>query len=175
MKMDVHFILDSRYLSATILKILCCIEENNSICSHSQMSQWPCIHDTCWYMMTSSNGNIFRVTGHLCGEFTSVRWIPRTTPVTRSFDVFFDLCLNRQLSKQSWGWWLKTLSRPLWRHFHDMTGCIVEIISLDIFNLRVLLFRRCEKNRTRADCVHNIFIPYNYHLLPYNYHLWINR
>ena len=29
-------------------------------------------------MMTSSNGNIFRVTGHLCGEFTGDRWIPRT-------------------------------------------------------------------------------------------------
>ena len=27
-------------------------------------------------MMTSSNGNIFRVTGHLCGEFTGPRWIP---------------------------------------------------------------------------------------------------
>ena len=30
------------------------------------------------YMMTSSNGNIFRVTGHLCGEFTGHRSIPRT-------------------------------------------------------------------------------------------------
>ena len=29
-------------------------------------------------MMTSSNGNIFRVTGLLCGEFTGHRWIPRT-------------------------------------------------------------------------------------------------
>ena len=29
-------------------------------------------------MMTSSNGNIFRVTGHLCGEFTGHRWIPDT-------------------------------------------------------------------------------------------------
>ena len=29
-------------------------------------------------MMTSSNGNIFRVTGHLCGEFTGHRWIPLT-------------------------------------------------------------------------------------------------
>ena len=28
--------------------------------------------------MTSSNGNIFRVTGLLCGEFTDDRWIPRT-------------------------------------------------------------------------------------------------
>ena len=30
------------------------------------------------HMMMSSNGNIFCVTGHLCGEFTSPRWIPRT-------------------------------------------------------------------------------------------------
>ena len=29
-------------------------------------------------MMTSSNGNIFRVTGHLCGEFTGHQWIPHT-------------------------------------------------------------------------------------------------
>ena len=29
-------------------------------------------------MMTSSNENIFRVTGLLCGEFTGDRWIPRT-------------------------------------------------------------------------------------------------
>ena len=39
-------------------------------------------------MMTPSNGNIFLVTGHLCGEFTGHQWIPRTKPVTRSFDVF---------------------------------------------------------------------------------------
>ena len=37
-------------------------------------------------------------------------------PVTRSFDVFFDLRLNKRLSKQSWGWWFETLSCPLWRH-----------------------------------------------------------
>ena len=29
-------------------------------------------------MMMSSNGNIFRVTGPLCGEFTGHRWIPLT-------------------------------------------------------------------------------------------------
>ena len=44
------------------------------------------------------------------GEFAAQR------PVTRSFDVFFDLRLNKRLSKQSWGWWFETLSRPLWRH-----------------------------------------------------------
>ena len=47
-------------------------------------------------MMTSSNGNIFHVTGHLCGEFTGLRWIPPQRPVTRSFDVFFDLRLNKR-------------------------------------------------------------------------------
>ena len=35
------------------------------------------------------------------------------------FDVFFDLHLNKRLSKQSWGWWFETLSHPLWRHFND--------------------------------------------------------
>ena len=45
-------------------------------------------------MMTSSNGNIFRVTGHLCGEFTGPGEFPAQRPVTRSFDVFFDLRLN---------------------------------------------------------------------------------
>ena len=30
------------------------------------------------HMMTSSNGNTFRATGPLCGEFTGHRWIPRT-------------------------------------------------------------------------------------------------
>ena len=41
---------------------------------------------------------------------------PAQRPVTRSFDVCFDLRLNKRLSKQSWGWWFETLSGPLWRH-----------------------------------------------------------
>ena len=44
------------------------------------------------------------------GEF------PAHRPMTQSFDVFFDLRLNKRLSKQSRGWWFETLSRPLWRH-----------------------------------------------------------
>ena len=44
------------------------------------------------------------------GEFPSQR------PVTRSFDAFFDLRLNKQLSKQSRSWWFEAPSRPLWRH-----------------------------------------------------------
>ena len=30
--------------------------------------------------------------------------------------VIFYLRLNKRLSKQPWGWWFETLSRPLWRH-----------------------------------------------------------
>ena len=45
---------------------------------------------------------------------------PAQRPVTRSFDVLFDLRLNKRLSKQSWGWWFETLSRPLWRHCNDI-------------------------------------------------------
>ena len=41
---------------------------------------------------------------------------PHKRPVTRSFDAFFDLRLNKRLSKQSWGWWFETPSCPLWRH-----------------------------------------------------------
>ena len=51
-------------------------------------------------MMTSSNGNIFRVTGPLCGEFTGPGEFPAQRPVTRSFDVFFDIRPNKRLSKQ---------------------------------------------------------------------------
>ena len=68
---------------------------------------------TAFFMMTSSNGNIFRVTGHLYGEFTGTGEFPAQRPVTRSFDISFDLCLNKRLSKQSWGRWFETLSRPL--------------------------------------------------------------
>ena len=48
-----------------------------------------------------------------------VRGIPSQRPVTRSFDVFFDMHLNKRLSKQSWGWWFETLSSPLWCHSNE--------------------------------------------------------
>ena len=44
------------------------------------------------------------------GEFTAQR------PVTRSFDVFLDAPSNKQLSKQSWGWWFETQPCSLWHH-----------------------------------------------------------
>ena len=53
---------------------------------------------------------IFASNSPVPGEF------PAQRPVTRSFDVFFDLHPNKRLSKQWWGWWFETPSCPLWRH-----------------------------------------------------------
>ena len=64
------------------------------------------------------------------GEF------PAQKPVTRSFEVFFDLCLNKRLSKQSWEWWFETLPRPLWRQCNE-EGLKM---SYDNYYLRWLLY-----------------------------------
>ena len=61
-------------------------------------------------MLTSSNANIFHVTGPLYGEFTGQQW---------SFDVFFDLHLNKWLSKQWWGWWFEMQLCSLWYHRNE--------------------------------------------------------
>ena len=50
----------------------------------------------------------------LTGEFPSQR------PMTRGFDVFCHLCLNKRLSKQAWGWGFETPSRPLSRHCNGL-------------------------------------------------------
>ena len=63
-------------------------------------------------------GNIFRVTGHLCGEFTGHR-SPVNSPHKGQWRgaLMFSLSyLNKRLSKQWWGWWFKTPLCSLWRH-----------------------------------------------------------
>ena len=53
----------------------------------------------------------------LCAENSPVAGeFPAQRPVTRSLRILFDLRLKKRLSKQCWGWWFETLSRPLWRH-----------------------------------------------------------
>ena len=95
----------------------------------------PLLHRRCprphqWDIMTSSNGNIFRVTGPLCGEFTGPGEFPTQRPVTRSFHVFFDLRLNKRLSKQPWGWWFETPSWSLWRQCYDLI--IIQRMRFDV-------------------------------------------
>ena len=86
------------------------------------------------------------------GEFAAQR------PVTRGFDVFFDMCLNKRLRKQTWGWWFETLSRPLWRHCNGISCPFISSkISLVIPNTyndtpaqRILML--CTNNCGTGSC-----------------------
>ena len=60
---------------------------------------------------------------------------PRQRPVTQSFDVFFDLHLNKRLSKQSKRHWFETPSCSLWRHCDVHSRTHIE----------------------RIDCISNVF------------------
>ena len=62
------------------------------------------------------------------GEFPSQR------PVTRSFDVFLDLRLNKRLSKQPWSWWFETPPWSLWRQ----CNALVQHVGLLLMMLDVL-------------------------------------
>ena len=64
------------------------------------------------------------------GEF------PTQRPVTRSFDVFFDLCLNKRLSKQLRSWWFETPSRLLW---HNCDGIWMESFNDHVYQRKMVL------------------------------------
>ena len=76
------------------------------------------------FMLTSSNGNTFRVTGLCAGNSPGTGEFSAQRLVTRGFDVFFDLHPNKRLSKQSWDWWFETPSRPLWRLSNNVP-CVI--------------------------------------------------
>ena len=66
-------------------------------------------------MMTSSNGNISALLAICMGNLPVIGEFPAQRPVTRVFDVFFDLHLNDRFIKQLWGatvmkWTIHTLS-----------------------------------------------------------------
>ena len=84
----------------------------SSACRHSDDQFWI-LHIAWWrHLMETFSALLALCAGNspVTGEFSAQR------QVMRSFDVFFDQRLNKRLSKQSWGWWLETPSRPLWRH-----------------------------------------------------------
>ena len=74
---------------------------------------------------------------------------PAQRPVTWSFDVFFDLRLNKRLSKQSRRWWFETPSHPLWRHSNEKVphNCLSLHMSI----------RLCVQQK-RLDITKNVFI-----------------
>ena len=127
-------------------------------------------------MMASSNGNIFRVTGPLCGEFTGPGEFPTQRPVTRSFDVFFDLRLNKRLSKQPRGWWFETPSWSLWRQCNvwkngqwpprSVRSC--EVFDCETSRKRVMADRKHPRKRIYYNpiiiVIHQITLWYRNHL-----------
>ena len=85
-------------------------------CSKASLARPPQI------MMTSSNWSI-SVLLALCVGYSPVPGeFPSQRPVTRSFDIFFEQCLNKRFSKQSWGWWFEMPSRSMWRHCNGITA-----------------------------------------------------
>ena len=79
------------------------------------MSYGVCIIRIWEDMMMSPNGDIFRVTGPLRAGTSK---FPSQRPVTRSFDVLFDLCLNKRLSKHPRCLWFE-MSCSLWHHCNE--------------------------------------------------------
>ena len=81
--------------------------------------------------------------GHQIDTFSLLLWgnlwvtggIPSQSPVTRSFDVFFCLCLNKCFSKQSRRRRFVTSSCLLWRHCDDI---IFHCFRLTIYSQNVL-------------------------------------
>ena len=59
-----------------------------------------------------SNRYIFALLAFCAGNAPVTGEFPTQRPMTRGFNIFFDLCL----SKQSWDWWFETASHSLWRH-----------------------------------------------------------
>ena len=80
--------------------------------SHRASNREPCCFPWWHHQMETFSALLTLCAGNssITGEF------PAQSQVTRSFLLFFDLHLNKRLSKQSWGWWFETPSGSLWRH-----------------------------------------------------------
>ena len=86
---------------------------------HVKGKIWRCISVVAWWrhQMETFSALLAICAGNspVTGEF------PVQRQVTRIFDVFFDLRLNKRFSKQTRGWWLETILCPLWRHCNGIT------------------------------------------------------
>ena len=95
---------------------------SNWITLHRMASQLKCNciispHHTWWRHQIETCSTVLALcagNSPVTGEFPSQR------PVTRTFDVFFDTCLNKPRSKQIGGWWFDTPSRSSRRHFNEI-------------------------------------------------------
>ena len=84
-------------------------------------------------MMTSANGNIFRVTGPLWGESTAHLWIPLTKASEAEPWCFLWSALEQTLGKQSWRPWFETPLRSLWRYSSDYLRSFTGFHDFELF------------------------------------------
>ena len=92
------------------------------------------------------------------GEF------PTQRPVTRSFDVFFDLRLFKRLSKQWWRWWFETPPCPLWRYRNvdNMNHCNqYKIAAILQAILEVHFAGKCKEYAFTLRMFNPNFLPHN--------------
>ena len=85
--------------------------------------------------------------------------VPGQRPVTQSFDVFFDLRLNKRLSKQSWGWWFETLSHPLWRHLNDAWDYFTIVVSGNAESISLLWRHNANDTLSHAGMYNRQYTP----------------
>ena len=82
----------------------------------SQGSFWVCAQPTWWRHQMKTFSALLALcarSSRVTGEFSWQR------PVTRSFDVFFDLSLNKWLSKRLRRQWFEMPSHSLWCHCNE--------------------------------------------------------
>ena len=84
--------------------------------SHYMNQCWLHISEVSWTWWRHQMKTFSALLAICAGNSPVLDEFPAQRPVARRFDVFFDLRLNKRLSKQWWGWWFETLSCPLWRH-----------------------------------------------------------
>ena len=129
-------------ISVTIcLKLLTNLPGANAL---NKTRQRDDVHLSCWRHRMETTSALLA---------TGNRWIPCTQPVTRSFDVFLNLHLNKRLSKQWWGCWFEIPSRPLLRHCNvlkigfDMTICYFSVHKYICFDMKYA-FKQCGSKLT---------------------------
>ena len=101
-------IIYDTWLRRAIIVIIAVVTDDNPWWRHGiitlSASWWRHQMETFSALLVLCAGN-----SPVTGEF------PAQKPVTQSFDVLFDLRLNKRLRKQWWDWWFETPSCPLWR------------------------------------------------------------
>ena len=110
-------------------------------------------------MMTSSNGKIFRVTSHLCGEFTGHRCIPAQRPLmfslidTRIINGWVNNGLAGDLRRHHahYGVTVMTRKSAICVHDNNLMANINEMYSTCIFAFVIFL-----KNVSTVDVGNNL-------------------